>query len=218
MVSEYTYDKTAFDNVDNEHAAYFLGFLYADGCNHEKKKAICLTQNIDDIDIIYKFRDFMKSNHEILFYQSKPGLFNKKKTAIMWMYSPILCQRLSQLGMIPNKTFKTTFPQFVSKEMKRHFVRGYFDGDGSISVNSKIGARSALVTMTGTKELLGGIETAISEETGLSGLNYYARHPERNHNITALFIQRKADMAIFLNWIYANVTIYLDRKYKFWCK
>lgn len=38
-------------------------------------------------------------------------------------------------GCIPNKSLKLKFPTTVPDKLIRHFVRGYFDGDGSIAKN-----------------------------------------------------------------------------------
>lgn len=39
---------------------------------------------------------------------------------------------LEKWGCVENKTFKLKFPEFLDKDLIPHFVRGYFDGDGSV--------------------------------------------------------------------------------------
>lgn len=42
---------------------------------------------------------------------------------------------LEKWGCIENKTFKLKFPEFLSEELVPHFIRGYFDGDGSVFIH-----------------------------------------------------------------------------------
>lgn len=49
-----------------------------------------------------------------------------------------LWQTLNKYGCTPNKSLTLKFPNeniFKSKDLIRHFIRGYFDGDGCISYN-----------------------------------------------------------------------------------
>jgi hypothetical protein len=45
--------------------------------------------------------------------------------------SPQLTARLAKHGIFPNKTFTLEWPDHLDPELLRHFLRGYFDGDGS---------------------------------------------------------------------------------------
>lgn len=47
-----------------------------------------------------------------------------------------LWSTLNNLGCVPNKSLILTFPSidiFKNKDLIRHFIRGYFDGDGCFS-------------------------------------------------------------------------------------
>jgi len=37
--------------------------------------------------------------------------------------------------MIVTMDFLKPFSKFLREDLKRHFIRGYFDGDGSVSIN-----------------------------------------------------------------------------------
>ncbi|MFQ5405560.1 MAG: LAGLIDADG family homing endonuclease [Candidatus Micrarchaeia archaeon] len=45
-----------------------------------------------------------------------------------------MCEDLIQLGCLTRKSNRFSFPTVPSSFLK-HFVRGYFDGDGSIMIN-----------------------------------------------------------------------------------
>ena len=51
--------------------------------------------------------------------------------------SSIMTNHLAKYGIVQNKGFNLVFPDFLKEELLRHYLRGYFDGDGSISTNGK---------------------------------------------------------------------------------
>ena len=60
---KYTLDESYFDQIDTEEKAYFLGLLYADGCNYEKKNTISIGLQDKDILILENliFTNFVSS-------------------------------------------------------------------------------------------------------------------------------------------------------------
>ena len=61
---------------------------------------------------------------------------------------------LIKQGCVPNKSLILTFPNKyqVPKNLINHFIRGYFDGDGSIYEYSKTHAGS--ISFIGTESVL----------------------------------------------------------------
>lgn len=51
--------------------------------------------------------------------------------------SSTMINHLAKYGIVQNKGFNLVFPNFLKEELLRHYLRGYFDGDGSISTNGK---------------------------------------------------------------------------------
>lgn len=47
-----------------------------------------------------------------------------------------MVERLIQLGVVPRKTGKESFPE-MPLEFERDFIRGYFDGDGCLMVTTQ---------------------------------------------------------------------------------
>ena len=62
---------------------------------------------------------------------------------------------LKRLGCIENKSLVLTFPTYdqVPEELIYHFIRGYFDGDGSVSINSK-NYKYAHISIVGTENFI----------------------------------------------------------------
>lgn len=62
-----------------------------------------------------------------------------------------MCNDLISHGCVPNKSLILKPPK-IDNELINHFIRGYFDGDGCVSFNSK--TKVYAVCILGTKEIL----------------------------------------------------------------
>ena len=124
-----------FDEINTEEKAYVLGFLYADGTNQEHKnggKYVSFTQLEQDKDLLEKISICMGSNYPL--YESIQESNGKLKYKLS-INSQQLSNASSILGAVPNKSSILQFPDisiFKSKDLIRHFIRGYFDGDGCV--------------------------------------------------------------------------------------
>lgn len=67
-------------------------------------------------------------------YESKAkvrGRAVKNKGSIaLFLNSKTMCEDLAKYGIVQNKTYKQLSLPKISDELIRHFIRGYFDGDG----------------------------------------------------------------------------------------
>ena len=93
------------------------------------------------------------------------------------------------------------------------FVRGYFDGDGSIR---KTTGRGHQVNICGTKEFLNDLRIILNNELNLTKITIYKHHPEIESNTYKLCLCRKGDVKKFQEYIYGSLienTLYMKRKY-----
>ena len=58
-------DESFFDNIDTEEKAYWLGFMYADGCVNTSSNSFELSLKEEDYDHIVKFKNALHSEHKI---------------------------------------------------------------------------------------------------------------------------------------------------------
>lgn len=139
---KYFFDFDFFEKIDNEFKAYWLGFMYADGCilkqdnrgYGEQEFKIQIAKQ--DLELLENFKKDIKSTYPIREDTSK----NKKNEnwqvqVIQSLRSQKTVNDLKKLGCVENKSLILTFPteEQVPKEFIYDFIRGYFDGDGSIS-------------------------------------------------------------------------------------
>lgn len=132
MNRRHDFDRTFFDKIDTEEKAYVLGFIYADGCNvkHPTTGELSIAQTERDVDILYKIRNVMKSTYPIS--ERKNNLNGGEKCFVFYIYGKFLGEQLNNLGVVQRKSLTLRFPDFLDDNLMPHFIRGYFDGDGSI--------------------------------------------------------------------------------------
>lgn len=143
-----------FSNIDTEEKAYWLGFLYADGCVHTNNNEISL--NITDKDHIEKFKKTIGAiNHNIGTTIDK-RFNNAKPLYYFTIKDKHLHSDLIKWGCVPNKTLLIEKIPNIPRDYVSHFIRGYFDGDGSLHYLK--GSNNYRISFVGTKSFLQDIQ------------------------------------------------------------
>lgn len=204
---KYQLNELFFENIDTEEKAYFLGLLFADGYNNEKGRVI-LTLQERDVDIIKKFNIVINSNRPL-------KLIKKKKDHHQNMYQLCIINKnfslnLSKVGCTNNKSLTLKFPKIEQISLLRHFIRGYFDGDGCFYQNKKTYSCRASMCVS----LCFG-ESFIEIIKNILNIKFRLYH-RKNNKIKEVYINGKKQVKIFLDWIYSNSNVYLNRKYEKW--
>lgn len=205
---KYNLNEHYFDNIDHQDKAYCMGLLYADGCNLEKQYIINLALQERDKDILVKINELIGSNRPLRFinYSSKnPNWSNQYQLSIN---SKHMSQQLSSLGMVANKSLKIVFPNWLTDDLIPHFLRGYMDGDGHLSNNPK----DARMSIVGTLDFCEAVKQIVKEKLDVHCSIYFC-HGETNKPTRTLQIAGRNQMSKFLDYIYKDANLYLDRKY-----
>lgn len=155
---KYFCNSNYFNKIDDEHKAYWLGFIAADGYIRSKKKynnkalGICISNK--DKNHLEKFKKDIEATHPILDFIEKQ--FNTTESRII-ITDDNICNSLESHGIVEHKSLILHFPSkdHVPKDLINPFVRGYFDGDGSIYLS---GQNSHIVSIVGTFEFLNSIK------------------------------------------------------------
>lgn len=197
-------NETLFDEYD-EYSCYWAGFLAADGCVDSKNR-IRVMLKYDDITHLEKFRDILESTHTI---SSNTDKYNR---CSLEFTNPYIREILElNYNIIPNKTDKLQLPSIPLKYM-RHYIRGYFDGDGSIceSYSNKNSVTASLYATfcSGSLEFSKALFKYLQEYLGLGG-----HYQEFNTANKWQLKYNTNDAKILLKYMYENSNVYLDRKY-----
>jgi hypothetical protein len=201
----YSFDKTFFDNIDSEEKAYWLGFIYADGYIRERKSGNSLEIKLAEKDIshLMLFKSHIKSTHKIMYGTNKvkyKGGISESKICQLAIYSYEIVESIKKQGVHTRKTFTIARPN-IDDEFIRHFIRGYFDGDGSFSFNP-----SKFINKTQIVSASEEFRSFLIDELNKNDItiNLYSQ--------IKLQIQNRVDNLKFYNYIYKNATVYLERK------
>ena len=128
-------NKDYFETIDTEEKAYILGILMADGCVREKREGqLYLSLELIDREIIEFIKKELKLENKITVMNRKRDYIkNEKTTYTITVAEQKLCSDLSKYGIVPNKTVVTErLVQNIPFDLRKHYLRGLFDGDGSI--------------------------------------------------------------------------------------
>lgn len=196
-----------FNIINTEEKAYILGFLYADGCNTLQNR-VKLSLHEKDKEILEKIKDCIGYKGTLKY------LIKEKPRANQWsllISSKEISEDLSKLGCVPRKSLVLKFPneEQVPSHLLSHFIRGYFDGDGGISVGKVYS-----IHFVGTQEMLTGIMTTLDKELNITIKKLYNPKHTKGKNFYSLIINGRFQIKKILDFLYKDATIYLDRKYQ----
>jgi intein/homing endonuclease len=152
--------------------AYILGFLYADGniieANNSSRTNYFQFVSKDK-EILEKIKKALNSNHQIKIRNSQKKLFPNKKYYItsevfyLRIGNKKVVNDLIKLGVLPRKSKIIKFPK-IPKKYLNHFIRGYFDGDGTICLSKKknIIKKVQVIFTSGSKKFLEGLSEILA--------------------------------------------------------
>lgn len=183
--------------------AYVLGLIITDGC---VSKAGTVSLCINDLELIEKVKKVMGSEHKITPSKHQKGLyyfhFAREK----------LVSDLKRLCVVPRKSLTVKFP-IVPQEYMPDFIRGVFDGDGSVFFDKRrpnFPLRSQFVS--GSKDFIQGLESSLA----LLGMPKRTIYKQKTKNgWSYMFIYDHKNSQKLFNTLYGNAQngLFLARKY-----
>jgi hypothetical protein len=201
----YDIDAAWFDAIDSEPKAYFLGLLYADGTTDGKHSARLALHHKDE-DILKEFNRHL--GHTKPLRRQKAGPMVELEIANKPMVASLV-----RHGLIPNKTFTLTYPEWMPAELRRHFLRGYSDGDGCWTTSRQKPTRSLTYhwSVVSTESFCRSVANLIKTDLGINS-SLGCRFPERNNTTRTLQVGGNRQLAKLANYLYRDATVFLHRK------
>jgi hypothetical protein len=144
------FDESLF-SLDAPESFYWAGFIAADGCVYRNKRgAAYLHIGLAEKDIghLKKFATLIKFEGTIGVSTLTTGYKAGARACRMSLCSSTIVGDLARFGIIPNKTATYKMPEWLLRhELVNHFMRGYFDGDGSIhcALGNRVGIRNRYI-------------------------------------------------------------------------
>lgn len=186
-----------FEYINTEAKAYFLGLMYSDGSVSKNKFYL----KLKDKDIIVKFRDCLQCDYPV-----KKVTYGGYDAYVLEVSSQKSCNYLISWGCTPNKTRTIQFPN-INKSLYRHFIRGFFDGDGCLQLQDKI-YHCRFDLTSASKVFLKQVRPIITKQAFTNGyLGKETKYNVYHLNYTGHQVKK------ILDWLYLDSNFYLKRKY-----
>jgi hypothetical protein len=209
----YNLNHEYFKIIDSEEKAYWLGFLYADGCVRKTKSGsqVVLKLSIKDESHLIKFKNNIESEHKIVYNQSKTiskkGTHSVSSNCLIRVSSNEMVNDLINQGCVSRKTFIIDAPN-IKEKFYKDFIRGYYDGDGNFFYNEKT-KMSVITIVCASKKFRTFLIDVISELPNIGKIH------EDNDKFT-IKIVNIVGIVSFLDYIYNDSKIYLNRKKEYY--
>ena len=190
--------------------AYVLGFLFADGSINKRGSDVIVGLAVRDECVLDFLKEVTRSTRPFYYRQSSKDGYNRQQSVFFTLGSTIIVRRLEELGLHQRKSHRNDpFPD-VPDAMMPHFLRGYFDGDGSAYVT---GQGYCKVSLIGTPRFIVGARNALVR---LAGMQW--RKARYSRGKTAAWKRviwgARADLQKFYDYIYPpDYGFCLERKW-----
>lgn len=212
-----------FSKWSNE-MAYVLGLIYTDGnidpgiLNDPTRKTTLrigrLTFAQKEKELVEKFLNLIGSNSKIL-YRRREKYENTTAGELYYFHinSDKFYEQLTKLGLTPNKSLSMKFPE-IPDEYIRHFIRGCWDGDGTVYTEKRNGElRTSFVC--GSLEFIEVLKKHLNKQ-GLTEVTLYEDKRSKKGNISYYFRYGTKDSIKLFHYLYDEVpeSQYLKRKFE----
>jgi hypothetical protein len=202
----YTFNESYFNTVDTEEKAYFLGLLASDGYVSDKGTiAIGLSGKRDRV-ILERFKRAVGFEGPIT--SKQPSYPGSQRHYTVSLNSKQMAADLARHGIIPRKSLVYEFNDQLPEHLIRHYVRGVFDGDGSVSYRKD---GSFMLGLIGSRRFIVNLHAYMAIRIGLKPHIEYCKLP-RSLEIAQLKTGGNYVSLIWLDWMYRDAKVFLPRK------
>lgn len=220
--SKYKVNHNIFQE-ENEASFYLAGFIAADGCIRISKTnknrnyinhRLQISLSKDDKEHLVKIRELLGSTNPINDYEIKNSKKNPNWNDVweskLLITSKQIVNDLKKFNIVPRKSLTYKFPSWLKKHpLRKHFMRGYFDGDGSFYFNKELSYNRLCFSLRGTKEFLKVYQRVLERDCNFKSEAHVSKTEKIGH------LRYKGKFATQIkNYFYNNSKIYLTRKRK----
>lgn len=216
---KYSYNSRFLENITSDNA-WVLGLLVSDGFVRKNNLSGYFGIKIkrEDEDVVLKVKTILKYTGPIYRGVSKleyKGRVKKFDFSLLQINDIKAVERLERIGIKQNKTLNEKFLECIKETNEQNiigsFIRGIFDGDGSVIFDNK--KKSACFQIVGTRQLLKEIQNYLMLYCGLGktkltrnilGTNHFALRYRGNKQIVKI---------LDLIYRYSTPSNRMDRKF-----
>lgn len=208
---KYNIDDNFFKN-QNHNMAYLLGFIAADGNISTKENRISIELHEKDRQLLEDFRAITQNSRPLKKYLHKHEEYADTPAVKFETWSAEWKKDLAIYNITPNKTFTLQPPTFLNKDYYISYIKGYFDGDGSIYFHTNTNKYTVIISGA-SKELIYWMRNILLNQYGIVG-GYHIELTKKGHEMYVLTYSSKEAVFKFYEFWYKKdtSTICLNRK------
>lgn len=207
------YDWNASE-IKTEEQAYTLGFLMADG--HNTGSQVGIKVKTSDGYILEKMKNCFSKEIKLQEHEDYCSFVISATT---------VCDNLRNLGIVEHKSHSEKHIPEMPSDLVRHFIRGYFDGDGTVFICKSGKNRFFKCNIcSSTRNILEMFKDVLAKDGIISTINLEKRvgKPYKvcgkcdgiaSMDMYRLFIRQKASIEKLFHYLYDGATIFLKRKH-----
>jgi hypothetical protein len=211
----YSINEKYFDDIDNPEKAYIFGLLFSDGNNYPPKNTIVLQLIHTDKYLLEKINNLIESERPLQFVKGKISkikdqLIKANDSFALKICNKHISEKLLELGLIRAKSLVLQYPTNINEELESHFIRGYFDGNGSFSFSKE--RNEAQLSIATSVNFAKSLKNIIFNKLNINSYIEY-KNGIKNRKYSILRISGNKQVFEFCQWMYKSSSIKLDRKY-----
>lgn len=205
-----------FSEINSEEKAYFLGLLFSDGCVFHRpncESIITISLQKRDSYILHEMKKHFDYQGNIRFKKRQQPTHKDQET--LTICSNKISNDLIKLGCVTNKSLILQFPvNKIPDHLMRHFIRGLFDGDGSIASQKKELKNGQIshifrFDISGTYSICEGVKNVFINQIGLQDRKIIQR---KDHRVCVCALNGNKNVKQIYHYLYDDATIFLTRK------
>ncbi len=207
--------RECFTDTDEEGCAYWIGFCLGDSCVTGGRLQTGLKHT--DWNHLEKFCDYLALGKDKV-KTTKTKLKGKVYLGcVLTISDPVIVEKVRQFGLTERKSGKEQVPDCYKHN--RHFWRGFWDAEGSVSyLRKEDNSHQKNCRFIGSASVLADLTSALTVVTQ----DFSDKTIQQESGGMASMLIRRKEGKLWLDHLYKDATIYLDRKYKaykeIWCK
>lgn len=122
-----------FEVIDSQDKAYWLGIMYSDGCVSQRKNGgYRVGLGMTDLEHVEKLKNILGAHNNKITVTYPQGFENALPFYQVNFYDDKMAEDLIKHGCVPRKSTQLTCLPNIPNEFMYDFLRGFFDGDGSL--------------------------------------------------------------------------------------
>ncbi len=203
-VNKYYVNHDFFKNQSSD-MAYWIGMLASDGSVNKSENQIYIELQRSDKELLEKMNKVIENQRPVADYVTGRGYENSK----LYFYSKEIKKDLASFGIVPNKTYSEdyVFPYKLQKKYYADYIRGLFDGDGSVKLTNNTPTFQIDI---GRMEIAKNIIDFFKEQEISLEMSFL---PKKNVTLYRVYGYTKKKLLKIYNLLYSTESeLYLKRK------